>query len=173
MQIQRAWATPLILGVFVVMAGTGLLMFFDLDSHFQKEVHSWLSWGLLSAFVLHVTVNWTALRQHERGSAEKIGPLGDGPQVLALSFLVPETEEEPRPQQLALHAIGHTPLKDLAPLTGRTPEQMLAALQAAGMPARSAEQSLDSLTGADREKEDDAVRLLFAQGKGQRAPAQP
>src|SRR4029450_10400711 len=43
----RPWATKLIIGAFLLMAVTGVLMFFELEHGFVVVVHQWASWILL------------------------------------------------------------------------------------------------------------------------------
>lgn len=45
MTISRNWATPLTIGSFLLMAVTGLLMFFHLDTGLNKAAHEWLGWA--------------------------------------------------------------------------------------------------------------------------------
>ena len=42
MKISREWATPLTIGAFGLMSVTGMLMFFHLDTGFNKLAHEWL-----------------------------------------------------------------------------------------------------------------------------------
>lgn len=42
----RRWATKLTIGSFLLMAGTGILMFFELDQGVVLVVHQWSSWLL-------------------------------------------------------------------------------------------------------------------------------
>ena len=43
MKVSRDWATPVTIGSFGLMAITGLLMFFHLDSGLNKTAHEWLA----------------------------------------------------------------------------------------------------------------------------------
>ena len=42
MKLSRDWATPLTAGAFIVLAVTGLLMFFHLDRGLNHLAHEWL-----------------------------------------------------------------------------------------------------------------------------------
>lgn len=52
-KVSREWATPVTVGVFVVMAATGLLMFFHLDIGLNKAAHEWLGWLMVAAVAAH------------------------------------------------------------------------------------------------------------------------
>lgn len=45
MALKRQWVTPLMAGSFILMATTGILMFFHLDSGLNKTAHEWLGLG--------------------------------------------------------------------------------------------------------------------------------
>ena len=60
----RAWATPLTIGTFVLMAGTGILMFFDVVPGSVTFVHQWLSWLFLVGVVAHILVNYRSFLRH-------------------------------------------------------------------------------------------------------------
>ena len=60
----KAWATPLTIGAFGLMATTGLLMFFHLDSGLNKTAHEWLGWAMILGVVAHVMLNWKAFKRH-------------------------------------------------------------------------------------------------------------
>lgn len=48
MKVSREWATPLTIGIFTLMAVTGILMFFHLDKGLNKTAHEWLGWLLVA-----------------------------------------------------------------------------------------------------------------------------
>mgnify|MGYP006339522549 CR=1 FL=1 len=53
MKLQRDWITPITMGAFGLLAATGVLMFFHIDSGLNEAVHEWLSWVLLGGVALH------------------------------------------------------------------------------------------------------------------------
>jgi aryl-alcohol dehydrogenase-like predicted oxidoreductase len=65
------------------------------------------------------------------------------------------------PPALAIQAVTHAPLSQIAPLTGRPAAQLLADLASAGVPLTSADQSVASVVGADRERQGKAIAVLF------------
>lgn len=60
----RPWATPLTIGAFVLMAVTGLLMFFHVQIGLVKLAHEWLSLVMVSAVGLHIVINWRAFKRY-------------------------------------------------------------------------------------------------------------
>lgn len=57
MTVSREWATPLTMGAFGLLAVTGVLMFFHLDTGLNKQAHEWLGWVLLIGVSLHLAAN--------------------------------------------------------------------------------------------------------------------
>ena len=66
MKIKREWATPVTVGAFILMATTGILMFFHLDTGLNKEAHEWLGWVMIAGVALHVFSNWKPFTGHLR-----------------------------------------------------------------------------------------------------------
>jgi hypothetical protein len=52
-EMKREWVTPLMIGAFILVTATGVLMFFHLDRGFNKFAHEWLSGLLLVGVALH------------------------------------------------------------------------------------------------------------------------
>ena len=62
--MNREIATPLTIGIFLIMSVTGILMFFHWDTGFNKLAHEWLGWLMVVAVVLHILANMTAFKRH-------------------------------------------------------------------------------------------------------------
>lgn len=163
MKISREWATPLTIGAFALMAITGVLMFFHLDGQLNKLAHEWLGWVMIVGVGLHVAVNWVAFKRYFLASTK-------GRAIMALSALVivgsfaplPDSKEGgASPPVMAMQAVMKTPLAQVAPLTGRTAEVLLADLKQAGIVLDSADQTLDSVVRGDRPRTGVAMRVLF------------
>jgi len=57
---MKSWATPLAIGSFIILAVTGILMFFKVEAGYIKPVHEWLNWAMVAGVVLHTIANWKA-----------------------------------------------------------------------------------------------------------------
>lgn len=161
-KVTREWATPLTAGVFVVMAATGVLMFFHLDAGLNKPAHEWLGWLMVAAAVAHGIANWPALRRHLLASRTAQVILVAAMVLLAGSFLPLGGEGEASPPVLALQALSRAPLTTVLPLTGKDLPQAQTALAAAGLGPVDGGQSLQQITGGDRRRLGVAVRALLA-----------
>jgi len=54
---QRGWATPLTIGAFFLMAGTGAVIFFKFDKGLMASIHRWFSWIFVAGAINHVAAN--------------------------------------------------------------------------------------------------------------------
>lgn len=165
--ISREWATPLTIGCFGLMATTGVLMFFHLDSGLNKLAHEWLGWLMVIAVGLHAAVNWPAFKRYFLGSGTGRAVLAASVVVIAGSFApVGGGRPEGNPPLLALRAVMGATVKDAAPLAGRTADELVASLRGAGFAQASAGSRLRDLADHSREREAQLLGLLFGPGNG-------
>lgn len=161
--VSREWATPLTLGAFALMAATGVLMFFHLDSGIQKAAHEWLGWGLLAAVVAHAIANGRAFVRHLQAPGRPRLILALCGLALAASFFVVlPAGEGASPPALALRAVASAPLSAVAPLAGKTVAQLRQDLAAAGIAVAGDDATIDSAVQGDRERLGRALRATFA-----------
>ena len=134
-KISRDWATPLTIGSFGLMAVTGILMFFHLDSGLNKTAHEWLGWLMVAGVAAHAVANWNAFKRHF-----VVGRMGQ--RILAVSALVIAGSflsfsnggrEGGAPPALALKAVMKAPLSSVAPLSGKPVDQLIGELRSAGV----------------------------------------
>lgn len=64
MKLNRSFVTPFITLVFLVVALTGLLMFFHLFDGYTEVVHEILGLFFVILAVFHIILNWKALKIH-------------------------------------------------------------------------------------------------------------
>jgi hypothetical protein len=125
MHAARPWFTPLTIGSFVLVAVTGVLLFFRLDSGLNKLAHECLSGLLLIGVAGHVWANGALLKRHVAMPHARwiVGVLLT---TLALSFvrLGPNERREKPPFAGPIAALAAAPLPVLAQVAGVSPEQM-------------------------------------------------
>lgn len=156
MRLQRDWVTPLTMGAFGLLAVTGVLMFFHLDSGLNKTAHEWLSWVLVAGVAGHAAVNWPGFRRHLAGWRGR-SVVGVAALLLAASFLPLGAQGDGPPFLGAMRSLVDAPVPVLAQVARTTPEQMRARLAAAGHAGASDADSAKSLAGGDF---GDQMRLL-------------
>ena len=82
----RVWATPLTIGAFLLMAVTGILMFFKIATGFNVPAHEWFSWAFLIGAGAHLAANLPSFKQHLKKTKARV-IMGFFVIVLAASFL--------------------------------------------------------------------------------------
>lgn len=163
MKYLRPWATPLTIGAFAIMSTTGLLMFFHLESGLNKVAHEWAGWAMVTGVVAHAALNWRSFKRY-------LTDLRTGQVIIAAFFLVlgasffvqGEEGEGLPPPVVALQGLMRAPVSTVAQVAGKPEAELVAALQTGGIAIESADQTLASVVGEDREKTDKAVRIIFA-----------
>jgi hypothetical protein len=155
----RDWATPLTMGSCVLMAATGLLMFFHLDSGLNKEAHEWLSWALLAGVALHATANFPALKRHfQRRNTWAV--VAAFVVLLGLSFIQSPEAEGKAARGKAAEALLAAPITLVAQVAGKDSATVVADLGKAGVNL-TADQSLKQALADDRERQLNALAVIF------------
>lgn len=162
MFIQRKWVTPLLTGSFILLAITGILMFFHLDSGANKLAHEWLSWLLVAAALLHVLANLPGFKLHLRSRTGQL-LIGAGVLVLALSFLpIGEEGKGGKPPFAApVQALAQAPLPVLAQVAGLSPAELQARLADAGVKTDNQTASLRAVLGPDLHRQLEVLAKVF------------
>lgn len=140
------WATPVTMGAFVLLAVTGVLMFFHLDSGINKEVHEWLGWALVVGGLLHAVVHFGSVKRHLlrwQGAAV----VGIFVAVLAGSFFISGEQGGGSPVKAVVMRLTEVPLEALAPAAGLQADEVVARVREAGYAQASVGMSLAQITG--------------------------
>ncbi|RTL81371.1 MAG: DUF4405 domain-containing protein [Hyphomicrobiales bacterium] len=148
MQISREWATPLTIGAFSLMSVTGLLMFFHWDMGLNKLAHEWVGLVMIGGVAAHAAANWPAFKRYFLAGNLGRGIIAFSLAVLVGSFFSWTGQKRLPPPVMAMRAIVNAPLAKIAPLSGRSTEQAIAALAKAGVHVASGEMSLEQATNA-------------------------
>ena len=132
----RRWATPMTIGAFMLMSITGILMFFHVQLGIIKVAHEWLSWLMVIAVGLHVTLHWKTFNRYftQKPAMAVIGLFGV---VIVAAMLIPGGGDERRGpqggQMQASKVLMAAPLDKLAGITGKTLDGLQAQLQQQGL----------------------------------------
>ena len=163
MNISRDWATPVTIGAFGLMAVTGILMFFHLETGLNKAAHEWLSWLMVGGVVAHAYVNWAAFKRYFLKARVGQGILLISALVIAGSFFSfsGKAQNSLPPPVLAMHAVSKAPLTTVALLADQPVDQLIKALQQAGIAVKGPTYSLDSAIANNRGLESKAMRVIF------------
>lgn len=153
-------ATPLTIGSFILMAATGVLMFFHLDSGLNKDAHEWLSWVFLLGVGLHITRNLPSLQRHLKTKAG-IGIVSVFLTVLALSTFAPSEKDGRPPISTILAQLSQAPIESLAVIADLPLEDLQQRLNSQGINVTDSSASLKDLTHGNKEKTMSAIKEIF------------
>lgn len=147
MKVSRDWATPLTVGSFLISGVTGVLLFFHVDTGFNKTAHEWLSWVLLVGVLLHTISNLQSFKRYfAKRNAQII--MGLFVVLLGLSFINVGGDSKP-PYFNTIKALSDTPLESVAIVAKITPEETVNRLSKAGFKVSSTKQKITDLVGDD------------------------
>ena len=130
----RGWSTPLTMGDFVLMAGTGVLMFFGIDPGLTAVAHQWFSWLFLLGAGGHIAANIRPLGKHLRSPLGRASVAGFAI-VLAASCHDCGLVTGPQLERPIEQALVDAPLSTLAGITRTAPDTLLGRLKAHGIAA--------------------------------------
>jgi hypothetical protein len=132
----RSWATPLTIGTFALMTGSGVLMFFDFVPGYVTFVHEWMSWLFVIACAAHVLLNSRSFMRHLAGR------WGQASLVVFTMMLIVSTLSfgritAPQLKWPLSETLINARLSILADLRQSSDAQLVGALAAEGIRARS------------------------------------
>ncbi|MCA0919201.1 DUF4405 domain-containing protein [Pseudooceanicola nanhaiensis] len=157
----RKWATPLTAATFLIVAVTGVVLFFHTGGTLSRVAHEWIGFAVMAAAGFHIAMNWRPLKGYFRKPLA-VGILAAG--VLATvitSINLTGAEASGVNPGMMFRAFQDAPLSAVAQVIGKTPEALVASLQAQGFDA-TPETSISQMTGNDRALNGQALQVAFA-----------
>lgn len=156
----RPWATPVTIGAFVLMATSGVMMFFEVLPGYITSAHKWLSWLFLLGTGAHIILNNRALVRH-LGSAWGRASLA----VFTLALIVSTFSfGQVTASQFETHVsrtLVEAKLSTLADLTRTNETALLRKLAAHGVEARS-NQTVKEVATRHGIEDFHVLRLVFS-----------
>lgn len=166
----RAYATPIVFGALALSSVTGVLLFFHADTGLAKVAHEWLGWLLIAGAVAHVYTNRQAFAAHLKGTRGRVITLVFALVIVAAVVPWPsggggegggvEGAGDGGGMLAAEYTLTHTSLESLAPITGRSVEQLVDRLRTAGFDGAAADASIHDFAhgGGSRDR---ALGVVF------------
>jgi hypothetical protein len=146
------YATPLAIGIFLVVAVTGCLMFFHAGDRYLKGAHEWLGMAFVLASVLHVARNAKGfvhlMKAGRTWVLTGLCALALGGFVAAATF-APPSGGNPMMAMASLSA--KAPLSALAPVVGMETDKLVERLEAGGVQVASIHQPLEEIAAVQRQ----------------------
>jgi hypothetical protein len=156
--------TPLLSGLFLLSAVTGVLMFLHLASPLARGSHEWVSWGLVAVAALHVVLNWKALLVALRPTLAKAAVAGLTLFTLVAAAL-PSSQGgggvNPGQSRAATEAVMSAPLGRVAALMDTDAAQLRQKLEARGLQVPGEAPSLKEIVQANAGKAPAVLETVF------------
>jgi hypothetical protein len=155
----RAWATPLTIGAFFLMAVTGILMFFGWRRGLTSEVHEWFSWLFLAGAFGHIVANIRPFVSHLKSRWGKVSAAASI--VVLVACLLPLGITTGHQLRGAVEqAVLDAPLSTLASLANVAPGELENRLKTHGIVA-PLEQSVQQASDGDRHGAQRLLAIVF------------
>ena len=155
----RTWATPLTIGSFILMAVTGVLMFFDVVPGYVTFAHEWASWFFLIGTAGHIAVNFRPFTKHLRSNWGRAN-VAIFSIVLVVSLFSFGRITAPQLKWPISNALVEAPLSVLADVTRTDAAQLLVKLAKHGVSA-TPEQNIKNLAEKHDMDEFHILGLVF------------
>jgi hypothetical protein len=155
----RSWATPLTIGSFLLMAGTGVMMFFEWERGLMTVVHQWFSWFFVAGAIGHIVANIKPFKSHLNARWGRYG-IAVFMIVLIASVFSWGQITGPQLERPIEQALIYAPLSALADVTGQSYAELIAKLREKGIEAE-AHQSVADLARLHDIDENRALAIIF------------
>ncbi|EAT59734.1 DUF4405 domain-containing protein [Chlorobium ferrooxidans] len=163
MSSMKSWATPLATGTFIILAITGILMFFKIETGFIGPVHEWLSWALIAGVLLHIAANWKSFTGYlSRKPALAI--IGTGLLVTLISVFAP-VEKESNPRMNIIRAVESSSIETVAGVAAEKSETIIAKLESKGITVVKPSMTIREIAAKNSREEKDILGIIFEQPK--------
>ncbi|MCB9477868.1 MAG: DUF4405 domain-containing protein [Deltaproteobacteria bacterium] len=160
-------ATPIVNAVFVVLAISGLMMFFHVGEPLIKEMHEWFGITFVAASSLHIYRNRKAIFVYFKKAPLRVASVATA--VAAAGFLIAASMAGPPGAGAGamMRQVEQATLAELAPILDTTPGALVDSLRAQGYRVDSADQSLATVARASGFEPRQAIGDLFGGGSGE------
>lgn len=160
MKIEKKWVTPLVTGSFLLVAITGILMFFHIDTGLNKVAHEWLGLIMVLGAVLHIVVNLKGFNQMFSNTMGKT-IVGVFVLVLGLSFINLGGEGKEKPFMSSVEVLAKASVVDLAQVSHIDKKVLLDRLKSNGISITDDTQSIKDMVGDDTHKQMEVLNAIL------------
>jgi Na+/proline symporter len=161
----KRYITAISAALFLIVAASGLAMFFHVGVDLVKEMHQWLAVIFVAAVGLHIFRNWGGMMTYVRRRTI-VAPLALAA-VVAAAFVVPAAlsgGEDPR--HVLIQSLQEAKLADLGRVLDVPADSLVARLEKDGFTVGSAEQRLSEIASGSGKPP--MAALMTAVGAGPR-----
>lgn len=156
----RSWATPVVIGVFILMSVTGLLMFFHLSVGLNKLAHEWFGLLFIIGAIAHVIVHYKSFIKYFKK------PLAASLISLFIVFLVLSffsfKQQNSNPTKIVIEKIAKTPIANLVEISGKSAAEISISLAKKGFVVKDFNSdTIESLANKDKNKNREIITIIF------------
>ncbi|WP_294345495.1 DUF4405 domain-containing protein [Prosthecochloris sp.] len=156
---MKSWATPLAAGTFIILAVTGILMFFKVDAGYIKPVHEWLSWAMVIGVLFHTIANWKPFIAYFSRKLP-LSIIGAGVIITMLSIVVPSSEKG-SPKKNMFRALESAKIEMLADMTGQSSDALIGKLEGKGITNAETSMTIEEIASVNGKKEMEILWTIF------------
>jgi len=161
----KKYITAISAALFLVVAVSGLAMFFHVGEDLVKEMHQWLAVIFVAAIGLHIFRNWGGMMTYVRRRTI-MAPVALAA-LAAAAFIVPAAlsgGEDPR--HILMQSLQEAKLADLGRVLDVPADSLVARLEKEGFTVGSTEQRLSEIASGSGKPP--MAALMTAAGAGSR-----
>lgn len=127
---KRELATSFTTFLFLVIAITGVMMFFHIFDKYTKQMHEILGLAFVAIVFLHVFFNWKSMKNYFSNKMFYFSGLVVS--IVALGFIL-SVSDEPNPKRVVFNSVFNKPIKKTSVLFSDSYIQAKNKLQKAGI----------------------------------------
>lgn len=159
----RVIATPATAMLFMVIAISGIMMFFHFFDRYVKELHEILGLALVGAALAHIVVHWNALKNY---FAKKEFRLIAVVVIIASGIFIGEAISKPKakgpdPKKIMMDSLIKADLHDSLKVLNIEYNQAITTLENAKVQTDSAD-SIDALATKNQKSPLEIIKVLIA-----------
>ncbi len=156
---MKSWATPLAAGTFIILAVTGILMFFKINVGYIKPVHEWLSWVMVIGIVFHTIANWKSFTSYF-SKKPSFTIIGAGLIITVLSVFMPSANNG-NPGMKMIKALGTAKIETIADMAGQNSDDIITKLEQKGISETGTSMTIQEIAAMNGKKEKDILWVIF------------
>jgi hypothetical protein len=157
----RKWSTPLIIGSGLVVALSGVLMFFGVHNPIEMA-HEWVGLLFAVAIGLHVLNHWGGFKKYFFQPVA-LSLVGSVALVSSAFIFLSMTGAGGSPMMNIVRSIESSPVEEVAPLLNESPQSVLLRMQAAGLSVDNSNSTIVEIAKANDREPHALMQLLFSQ----------
>ncbi|SIQ55773.1 protein of unknown function [Rhizobium sp. RU35A] len=165
--ILMRYATPFITGLFLVSLISGIALFFHWGPGQFHGIHEWLSMVLILPFLLHLWKNWRPMVLYFKRVPMAVALVVS--LAASLAFFIPlgtSGGERGAPPQVALiQMVTKAKPAQVAALVGKSEEDIISTLKAAGFAAAASDLSLAEIARSSGKSDRELLGQVTALGR--------